>query len=56
MLDFEVAREKKGINFYFKMVPLRNRSNKKIFKYGTPEPRLFFGGILGVGGFRVYRA
>ena len=38
-LGFEVTREKKvWIDFYFVMVPLRNRSNKKVFKYGTPEP------------------
>ena len=37
ILDFEVTREKKSIDFYFIVVPLRNRSKKKI-KYGTPEP------------------
>ena len=37
-LDFEVAREKKGIDCYFIMVPLRNRSRKQVFKYGAPEP------------------
>ena len=37
-LDFEVTREKKGIDFYFILVPLRNKPNKKVFKYGTPEP------------------
>ena len=28
----------KSMDFYFIMVPLRNRSQKKVFKYGTPEP------------------
>ena len=42
VLDFDLTREKKSIDFYFIMVPLRNRSNKKTkaFKYGTPEPSL----------------
>ena len=31
----------KSIDLYFIVVPLRNRSNKQVFKYGTPEPSLY---------------
>ena len=39
------------------MVPLRNRYQKKVFKYGTPNPEALGLGFRGLGfrvlGFRV---